>query len=496
MTIHDAQDLSDGTSIRADVCIVGAGPAGITLGLTLKGHGISVVMLEGGGELPRPEIQALYAGANEGAPYTDLDLTRLRYLGGSTNHWEGYVRPLDASDLAEPLLASVGGWPFGYEELSDHYETASQVVEVNDELDYSGERWAQRVGAEVLPTDASVMGTEVLLRSPPVRFGPKYRDELAESEDIALYLNANAVELATVDGRVQHVRIAHLEGGEQTVGAQVFVLATGGIEVPRLLLSSLTDEGVAVGNRHDLVGRFFMEHPHFIRIQLLCEDARALAFYTEESLVDGQRVNPILTIPSEVRRARGMGNVAVSLQHPEPTARDILEGDPVTHSVRALLRDATDRERPDHLRVQLMAEQVPNARSRIRLSNHQRDALGLRRCILNWELHEVDYHTLRTAAELAAGQFAHAGVGRISSTTHGGSTPYAFHGGHHHMGTARMSEDPARGVVDANGLVHDVENLYIASSATFPTVGFANPTLTIVAMALRLGQHLREEGVR
>lgn len=495
MSIRDASGLSEGTSLQADVCIIGAGPAGITLARSLEGQGIDVLLLEGGGETPDREVQALYAGENEGEPYYELDQTRLRYLGGSTNHWEGYIRTLDAEDFSNPVLGSMGGWPFALDELAEHYVTASRICEVNDSLDFSGETWAERAGQQMLPTDPNVLRTEVLLRGPPTRFGPRYRDELEASQDITLLLNANVVELVADRSRVTRVRIAQLDGTSQTVEAQGFVLAAGGIEVPRLLLASRDEQNRVIGNQNDLVGRFFMEHPHFRGIQLLCEDADGLPFYTQESEVDGQAINPILTLPPEIRQARGIGNVAVFLMPPGPIAQRYVDDDPLTGSVRALLRDAQGLERPGHLGVQLMTEQVPNARSRIRLSS-QRDALGVPRCILNWQLHPVDHHTLRTAAEVTAGQLALAGVGRMSSATHGGSTPYAQTGGHHHMGTTRMHEDPSLGVVDADGLVHGLENLYVASSATFPTVGFANPTLTIVSMALRLGAHLSSGGLR
>ena len=495
MSLVDADRLPDGDVIRGDVCIVGGGPAGITLARSLDHNGLRIVLLEDGGEAFQREIQDLYIGENAGEPYFPLDVTRLRLLGGSTNHWEGYIRALDPPDFEVPLVGSMGAWPFGFAELEDHYVTACQLCEVDDSLDFSGETWAGRAGATLLPTDPDVMSTEVLLRSPPTRFGSRYRDDLIGSDDITLYLNANVVELVEEERRISRVRIAHLEGASQTVEAQVFVLATGGIEVPRLLLASEGAGGPGIGNQHDLVGRFFMEHPHFGGIQLVCEDADGLPFYNAEPQVQGQVIHAIMTIPPELRQALGIGNVAASFMEPGPIARGALADDPLTGSVRSLLRDATGQESPAHLRVQLMAEQVPNALSRIRLST-QRDALGLPRCILDWRLHASDHHTLRAATEVVAGQLALAGVGRVSSAAHGGNMAYSYAGGHHHMGTTRMHDDPARGVVDATGRVHGVDNLYVSSSATFPTGGFANPTLTVVAMALRLATHLTEQGVR
>ena len=490
MTILDARDRLSGQVLRPDICIVGAGPAGITLARELDGHGLEVLVLEGGGRDPDPELQQLNAGDTTGEPYYPLGSTRLRQLGGTSGHWEGYTRPLDEEDLTTPLIEPLGAWPFGIEELTEHYRTARELCEVDSDRDLRGETWAELADASLLDTDPEVLRTEILLMSPPTRFGERYRAELEAASDITVLLYANVVELVSSGDRVAQARIAHLDGTTQTVEAERFVLAGGGIEVPRLLLVSDDGSGVGIGNRNDLVGRHFMEHLHMRGLQLICEDAEALPFYTDEPEVDGQRIHTMMTVPAELRHALGIGNLAVSLLPSRPAARAFLEEDPLTGSVRSLLRDGAGRPSPDHLAVQLMTEQVPNARSRVTLSD-RRDALGVPRCLLRWELDEVDRRTLRVGAELVAGQFAAVGLGRISSAVHGGSTPLAITGGRHHLGTTRMHEDPARGVVDVDGRVHGTDNLYVVSSSTFPTGGYANPTLTVVAMALRLAAHLR-----
>lgn len=219
----------------------------------------------------------------------------------------------------------------------------------------------------------------------------------------------------------------------------------------------------------------------------------SLPFYVEEPDVDGQVVHPLFTVHSDLRHQRGIGNLGISLMEPGPQGRESLADDPLAAAVRALSRDAAGVPTPGHLQVQLMTEQVPNARSRVQLAA-DRDALGVPRAQLHWELDALDRHTLRVGAELAADQLAAVGFGRLRSAVHGGPRPFSVTGGHHHMGATRMHDDPARGVVDANGRVHGTDNLYVASSATFPTGGFANPTLTVVAMALRLAGHPRAGG--
>lgn len=262
MTIRDARDLQDAETLTADVWFVRAGPAGITLPRELDGEGLEVLVLEGGGEGPDPQIQQLYAGENVGRPYYELDQTRLRQFGGSSNHWEGYCKTLDEEDLTTPLVEPLGAWPFAREELTDHYVRASRLCEIDDRLDFSGNTWARAAGAELLATDPDVLRTEVLLQSPPTRFGDRFRENL-EAKDLTVLLHANVVELIASGERVAGARIGHLDGRSQLVEAERFVLATGGIEVPRLLLASDDGTGVGIGNRNDLVGRFFMEHIHF-----------------------------------------------------------------------------------------------------------------------------------------------------------------------------------------------------------------------------------------
>ena len=139
-------------------------------------------------------------------------------------------------------------------------------------------------------------------------------------------------------------------------------------------------------------------------------------------------------------------------------------------------------------------EQAPNPASRVRLIE-QRDALGMPRVQLEWRLSGLDKRSIRRAHELLARELGRAGLGRLqlmlSEDEH--RWPPELGGGRHHMGTTRMHRDPARGVVDPDCRVHGVGNLYVAGSSVFPTVGAANPTLTIVALALRLADHLVEQ---
>ena len=493
MAIRDARDLAPGEELTADICIIGAGPAGIVLGLELARTGIEVVVLEGGGEERSDESQDLYRGENIGEDYFELDLTRVRQFGGSTNHWEGYCRPLDREDFDRPPAADLEGWPFSRSELIDHYREASRLCEIDDSLELSGEHWASRVGAGLIDMEPTTVRSEVLFRSPPTNFARRYGPELAEADSVSIYLHANVVELTWEQDRVSSVRIAHFNGATQTITASKFVLAVGGLEVPRLLLVSPGPHGNGIGNQHDQVGRYFMEHPHLITPHLVTHDLDQFSFYTEETVIENTRLIGILTLSPELRSARAIGNATAVLQTASNFGQRWSDADPLGKGVRSLVGGLSDLTSPEQelLNVRFITEQVPNARSRVVLSSHH-DPFGLPRIALDWQLHPIDYHTIRKAVETVGTQLANAGLGRLNAPTHGGLLPYRILGGNHHMGTTRLSEDPTRGVVDASLRVHGVENLYIASSSVFPTGGWANPTLTILALTLRLADHLKE----
>jgi choline dehydrogenase-like flavoprotein len=143
--------------------------------------------------------------------------------------------------------------------------------------------------------------------------------------------------------------------------------------------------------------------------------------------------------------------------------------------------------------VKNVAEQAPNPDSRVVLSR-ERDALDCPRVALCWRTSPLDKRTAHRAREIFGEELWRAGAGRLQSSLEGEGKPWParLRGARHHMGTTRMHSDPRRGVVDANCRVHGIANLYVAGSSVFPTSGAANPTLTIVALALRLAGHVNQ----
>lgn len=500
--IADAHDLVGGEVLIADVCIAGAGAAGITIARDLVGSGLRVIMLESGGLERDEETQALYQGPHTGLPLQPLDFCRLRYFGGSTNHWSGICRRIEPEVFADrPGVAE--GWPIDPNVLAPYYRLAHATCGIGAN-EFEAAPIAERAGASLWPLDPTRVDQVVYQLSAPVRFGEAYRQELSDADNVTIYLHGNVtqVTLTEAGGRVQAFACATLRGTRFEVQADHYVLALGGIENPRVLLASTEQERAGVGNAHDLVGRYFMEHPHvYAGAAIIAHRAVDASFYLHGAavdVVDGDDQAPVPTrvipaiAPSAVVRAReSLIALACTIGASNPRALSELTDTFRPDQIGSLLRAGTEDLAVFMLTVR--TEQRPLRESRVTLTA-ERDALGMPRARVDWRVADEDRADLRRGFEILGAEIARARVGRLWMAVDGnGRYPTdGITGGCHHMGTTRMSDDPERGVVDAHCRVHGLENLFVAGSSVFPSAGFANPTLTIVALAHRLAAHLRQ----
>jgi choline dehydrogenase-like flavoprotein len=510
--IADAATVLDGAVLETEVCIVGAGPAGITLARELAAHGVYVCILESGGLGPEPEMAALAEGDNGGIPYRPLHEARARAFGGSSTLWKlnlgpgspwVRLRPLDGADLEERPWVPHSGWPFRMDQLRPYLRRAEGIFGL--EAITSDAAWSA--------DDPSPLGNgefeEIVFRfGPSSVFTEVHREELHLAEGVSLYVHGTVIRLETDKKRVTQVLVATPAGTFFHVAARAFVLAAGGIENARLLLLSEGASGRGLGNEHDLVGRFFMEHPHARTGILVPANTEALARLPVDDIVtvEGAPVERRLALRPSVARDEGLLHLVVGLTPTRSTKHlrylmvrrspsaavwsiKTLGTGPLGRlgeRVRRLRRRESDGE--VLLGIDVMSEQAPNPDSRVTLSD-KTDPLGLPRARLIWQLTPLDLRTLAGAQLLVEQAVRRCGLGRGYSMLQEG-LPRDLHGGPHHMGTTRMHPDPRYGVVDENCRVHGIENLYLAGSSVFPTGGFANPTLTLIVLALRLGERL------
>jgi choline dehydrogenase-like flavoprotein len=524
VVIEDGRGLPPDTLVEADVAIIGAGAAGITIARELAGTSVNVCLLESGNFDFDPETQSLYKGEIAGRWYFPLDASRLRYFGGSTNHWGGWCRPLAPIDFEARDWLPYSGWPITREELDPYYERAQPITETGPYRYDSVEFWEKQTGQSVLPFRGGTITTRFFQYSPPTRFGTRYRDDIAGAANIRALLHANVTEIEAGEqaSTVTGLSVRSIGGSPFTVRARLYVLAAGGIENARILLLSRSVQPSGLGNTHDLVGRFFMEHPHLPMAATLMTSRPSAysSLYTRHLIRAGTTVHATL-VPTEdfMRRERLLnagftvgvmrGYTAGELAQPPgdddfngwdvlQLERDLAPVDDVPGRVDEEARSGDDDWPPAGMEAARMAlggacEQAPNPESRVMLST-ERDALGLDRAKLDWRLTETDKLSLNRVIDAIGREVGMLGVGRLRpSLSNDGVWPERVEGGNHHMGTTRMSDQPTSGVVDRNCRVHGIANLYIAGSSVFPTCGASNPTLTIVALALRLADRIKAQ---
>ncbi|MBX3230451.1 MAG: GMC family oxidoreductase [Labilithrix sp.] len=487
----DARTLAANSVLRADICIIGAGAAGITLALELEGAGLSVCVLESGGLVVTEPNKDLTRGRVLGIETWQPDETRARVLGGTTALWSGWCRPLMREDFEPRPYIPDSGWPFGYDDLLPYYARAHQTVEIG-EMEYDPEVLARTADRPLLPLEPSGLETRVYRFSPPTRFGERYRSRLDGAADVRVYLNANLrkLRLARRGAPISHLECATLDGGRFTVEAGRYVLALGGIENARLLLCSNDEQPEGIANGSGRVGEF-LEHPHLYGSgSILWKDAPNLDFYgglPVRSTVNGVprdvRVIGAIGIKAPVRASEGLPNLSATLATvPLDTPSGVIGLDTAAALLgrKGVLGAA---------QMTYRCEQTIAPDSRVMLGADL-DALGMPRVELHWNLSEENRSAIRRSLGVFARELGRLGLGRLWDV-HLTDAPLVPAGGAHHMGTARMSRDPAKGVVDENGRAHEVENLYVAGGAVFPSGGDSNPTLTIVALAHRLADHLK-----
>jgi choline dehydrogenase-like flavoprotein len=461
--------------------------------------------------------------------------------------------PLDRIDLEARPYVPRSGWPIGWEELSAYYPRAQDYCDAGP--------WAYGV-AEALGPDAppTIQGfrdpdieAELLERfSRPTDFGRAYGGRLARSARTRVLLRAQALRLLE-DGVVTGLEAAVTDLPQRrfTLRARNYVLASGGLETPRLLMVSDRSRRGGLGNAGGALGRYYMCHLENTlgQLQLMPAD-RPIALEFERT-ADGTYVRRKLAVSAVAQRREQLLNTTFRLHHalfPDPSHRSgvlsamYLVKDAILpeysrkltaleHANRAGLvrnrqfwlahlgnvaRDSLEvgrfgldwlrrrtfaarklpfvvvRSRQGSYPLDFNAEQVPNPDSRVALAADT-DAHGVPRLMVDWRLARQDVDSLLRAAQLVRDAFARSGTARFefdAARLEAECRASAPVGGHH-LGTARMSASPAEGVVDANCAVHGVPNLYVASGAVFPTCGHANPTLTIVALAIRLADHLK-----
>ena len=545
--ILDARELPDDKPLDADICIVGAGAAGITMALELAGTDLNVLLLESGGHADEKDIQSLYAGSvTDDRLHSLPDRYRRRRFGGSTTIWGGRCTPLDAVDFQPRDYIPFSGWPIEQSALLAHYPKANRLCEAGDFCYTATESLSRTPRPMLNGFHSEDFSTETLERfSCPTDFAARYGHKLRSAQNLRVILHGNAtgLQLNAAGSHLDRLTVATLSGKQFTVRATCFVLAVGGLEVPRLLLASRDVQPAGIGNEHDVVGRYYMCHLAGTIGRLRVRGPLDSVWHGYDITDDGIYCRRRFALLAKAQEQHRIGNFIARLHHPriaDPEHRNAVlsllyvsqllipyeyrkrlqEAERPglrrwLRHVRNILTDPGDaaafawhmlndrflaarkfpsiivKSKANLFSLDFHAEQIPNPMSRLTLTT-ARDALGLPRLNVDWRYSPDDVRTVGESIALLARDFQRSGIGQLDYDPHTVElemTRYGAYGGHH-IGTTRMGLDPRTSVVDSNCRLHGVDNLYIAGSSVFPTSSQANPTLTIVALALRLAAHL------
>jgi choline dehydrogenase-like flavoprotein len=510
----DAEAPSE--TIRRRVCVIGTGLGGGALAATLLRHGDDLVIVEAGNGGHLQEAHDDNVGLDNVGLDFQLAIYRDISLGGSGNVWRGLCAPRDPIDFDERDWVPRSGWPIGYPDLEDGQRAAAALLGLDDYGFFFDQSTVDEDGSSAgrIRFDRERFALKYFLQTrPPKSFRHDLLEACQRPGGPVLLQNAPALELVTDAGgtRVEKVLVKNRSGATRLIEADVFVVATGALETPRLLLNSRQGGRAGVGNDHDLVGRYLMDHPMVGMGQVRLRRPRTAKLFHALQLASDRMIKAGIVMSEAAQRAHRLPNHSVFLlpslhrgfdDNYERARRALITARRKRLSAADVLTVATN---PNVIQWALsyvsplpalfryadlffIAEQTPAAASRVDLSD-QYDSYGYRRARAHWQMSDDDVDSIVRFNDLLLGAFP-ADEYETSYRRDRDDIAAALTSAAHFCGTARMGSDPSAGVVDADLKVWGVDNLYVCDASVFPTSGNANPGLTIAALGIRLARHL------
>jgi len=519
--IVNFENARDQVARPHDICIVGAGPAGISLAMGLARAGRSVLLLEGGGLHHEAFAHRLYEGTRDGLRFDGLTEGRFRGLGGTSTQWGGQVLEIDDHVFPPRPWVPESGWPLAKSALEPYYRRALAVEDLEGALSDAAAIWRERELPRLELGDAFI---SAFSKWCPERDLAKLHMPALRTLDgltVALHANVCAVNLDGERRRVISVTCRYPGQPDLEIAAGTFVLCMGGVETSRLLLQPLADGSAPPWMDGGHVGRHFQDHLVADVAVLTPTGLTNARTYFDYVSVKGHRYHPKIKLAPSAQRAlrtldaaaavsfmtNGVDNVSAafetikrlkSRQFDRLKIRDyghlgVNLHRLLWHKIPALQKVMKASSAKGELNLTVHCEQDPRSESHIRLAD-ARDSLGMRRVHLSWRLSDLEFHTFRTYATHAKAAFESRGLAQLRTDPRLDAGIDAFapaiRESYHHLGGARMAASSRDGVVDPNLKMFTMDNMYVCGGAVFPCAGFANPTHTIIALAERLCDHL------
>ena len=525
--IVDLIQTKDKELKKASICILGGGVAGLVLAQELSSQLTEVVVLESGAEEFNMQTQQLYEAEGFPHDFPNPLSSRLRYLGGSSNHWQNNTTPLSPIDFEPRSWVENSGWPISFGDIAPYYDKAASYCGTAPG-GYNLNYWAGKLSGKDLVKESKILTTNVAqVANPPVRFFSKLKNDLTAMTNVTIIKNANVVDILFDEQQntVNKIYIESEPGDRFSIAADIFVMCFGGMENPRLLLEFNDKYNNGLGNQGDCVGRYFMDHPVVRAAHFHAQNDEKFSLYKWSS-IDNRLVKGFFQLEERLLTEQQLTNIRIPLI--ERSNYALSDGISSYHSItnalsnfevpedfgehiynlvtdfdmvaEAIARESLDVELFEHanqfggFELQVMIEQSPERHNRIKLGQ-RRDRYGIRKLIVDWQLSDNDKKRMWKGLEFAAKEVGALSLGRIRLLREREDQIWnnLLGFGAHHMGTTRMSESSTNGVVDSNQKVFGTRNFYVGGSSVFATGGHVPPTLTITAMTIRLAKHLLGE---
>jgi choline dehydrogenase-like flavoprotein len=508
-SIHE--HLADGY-VHCDICVIGSGPAGLAVISTLLDTDYRVLLLESGEQTVSNEHQILNIGQNSGSRYLNLEASRVRTFGGAGKIWAGVCRPFEPREFSKIIDNPLAKWPIAYQELDPYYREAAQLLEIDYPKFFSNEWRDSALLPQYFPglaqKNSLLSGLGFEQSSTSARdLTNKLGDAIYASRNVTLVTDATVCDFLAGDRRadsypVNELIVRSISGFEGRVRPTCIVLAAGALENPRLLMASSLPESI-INLEH--LGRCFMSHPGFLGVGHLhvgpnpmCHVPQpvTMKYFNFETNVEQRALARILRhgfsfTPVETRHAE----TEWESQHVvEPFSQTVYQNLNVLNVFKAIkcFISAGQRISPDW-RIDIGLEQEPLLRNQVKLLQ-RKDKLGVPIVDVRWgEISRQEKDTVLIALRILARQavISNIGIVEISPSLTSGKVFDQQDAINHHIGTTRMSVDKRYGVVDKNLQLFGTTNLFVAGSSVFPTSSIVNPTYTILALSLRLGEHIK-----
>lgn len=510
----NADDLEVST-IHTPICIVGSGIGGTTVASELAKLGREFYVIEAGGLSGNAKTVSI---DNVGLPF-GLSTTTSIELGGTSNLWHGVLSKLDPADYKKRDWIHNSGWPITAADLEPFYKKAADLFSIlhYEYLDVEGLSAELKAKLAEMPFNRDYLVNHMFQQPlPSKRFKKTLKEITLASQKQHCVYNAAALELITDPGGRTITKLTVKGRGNKTitVEAGLYILAAGALQTPRLLLNSKALHPKGIGNDHDLIGRYLLDHPMGNLLQLEFKEKRKAHIYSEMKYAKNNKIKTGLTFSDDVQEKYRLPN------HNFYVRPSFVKGiDNKSEKIKLALLTFLDRDKGitakdafeviTHFNVvmQILAykfslnvvyryadlffvtEQIPNPESRVTLSD-KLDEFGYPIARVNWQITDADMESMVTSFRLLRDHgfsekdfiFVH----KESDLDWKG----VFTSGAHHVGTTRMGLTAQQGVVDPNLKVHGIDNLYVADGSVFPTAGHVNSGFTIAALALRLASHL------